>query len=101
MKAIIATIALISSLTAMSAEVIATGPLRVWTESQNVVVKFQGPAAEVLFKNLKNVKEEVLQEGCLARVVRVGRDVTCEREAGFVVIYSCEMKIDDTGAAVQ
>lgn len=101
MKVIIATIALISSLAAMSAEITATGPLKVWNESRNVIVKFQGPAAEVLFRQLENAKEEVLQRGSLSRVFRVGRDVTCESETGFVVNYTCVMKIDDAGAVTK
>ena len=101
MKAFIATIAFISSLTVMSAETSATGPLKVSTDKNNVVVKFQGPAAQLLFSKMENAKEESIQKGSLTKTVRVGRDVTCETQAAFIVTYSCTMKIDDSGAVIK
>lgn len=101
MKEIIVSIALFSSLAAMSAETV-TGPLKVWSDKKDVVVvQIQGPAAQLLFSKLTNATEQTVQTGSLTKTVRVGRDVTCETQAAFVVNYSCTVKVDSTGAVVK
>lgn len=101
MKALILSIALFSSLAAMSAETVATGTLRVSTSKNDVVVLFQGPAAQLLFNKLENATEQTVQQGSLTKTVRIGRDVTCESQAAFVVNYSCTVKVDSSGAVVK
>lgn len=101
MKALIASIALFSSLAAMSAETV-TGPLKVWSDKKDVVVvQIQGPAAQLVFNKLSNATEQSVQQGSLTKTVRVGRDVTCESQAAIVVNYSCVLKLDSTGAIVK
>lgn len=101
MKALITMIALVSSLTVMSSE-IASGPSRVLADKKDlIVVQIQGKAAQLLFSKLENTKEESVQQGSLTKSIRVGRDITCEMQAAFVVNYSCIMKFDDSGAIIK
>lgn len=100
MKAFIATIALMASVTA-SAGNVQNGTLSAYTEGNAVVIKIQNSAAKLVFEQLANAKEEVQQTGSLTRTTRFGRDVTCESLAAIVTTYSCGFKIDDTGAVVK
>lgn len=99
MKAFIAIIALMTSLT-VSANV-KNGTVEAQPKGSNIVVSIKNEAAKLIFDQLQNAKEEVTQKGSLTTAVRTGRDVTCYMFAAFITVYSCEFKIDDTGAVVK
>lgn len=97
MKAFIATIALVSSVTVSAA----TGTITVTASGNNTVVRIQNAAAESLYNSLTNAQEVSTQQGSLTKTKRIGRDVECVRDAAIVISYSCGLKIDDTGAVVK
>lgn len=101
MKSLIAAIALISSLTAISAETIASGTVKAWTENNDTVVKFQGPAAELTFNKLDRSLQQEVRLGSLFKTVREGADVVCERQAAIITNYSCVLKITESGTVIK
>lgn len=100
MKAFIATIALMASVT-VSAGNVQNGTVNAYTQGNTTVINIKNSAAQLIFSQLSNAKEEVQQVGSLTKTTRFGRDVTCESLAAIVTTYSCGFKIDDAGAVVK
>nr|BDT29948.1 hypothetical protein BHI3_34140 [Bacteriovorax sp. HI3] len=101
MKTLIAVLALTASVSTFARSPIRTweGTSRAWNASGNTAgLLIQGEAARVVFEKLSAATQTSKREGSLETTVRVGRDLKCSRVSAFVLNYSCELKIDETGA---
>ena len=101
MKTLIAVLALTASVSTFARSPIRTweGTSRAWNGSGNTAgLLIQGEAAQVVFEKLSATTQTSKREGSLETTVRVGRDLKCTRVSAFILNYSCELKIDETGA---
>lgn len=101
MKALITVLALTVSVSSFARSPIRTweGTSRAWNSNGNTAgVLIQGEAARVVFEKLSAATQTSKRDGSLETTVRLGRDLKCTRVSAFVLNYSCELKIDETGA---